>query len=41
MAEEFERLAEEEQSTKSELFRRIFRFYQAARKTPKNQANEQ
>jgi metal-responsive CopG/Arc/MetJ family transcriptional regulator len=32
MADEFERLAREEQSTKSELFRRIFRFYQASRK---------
>ena len=41
MAEEFERLAEEEQSTKSELFRRMFRFYQASRKiTQKQQTSE-
>jgi metal-responsive CopG/Arc/MetJ family transcriptional regulator len=31
MAEEFERLAREEQSTKSELFRRMFRLYQSYR----------
>lgn len=37
MAEEFERLAREEQSTKSEMFRRIFRFYQASRKSPQKQ----
>ena len=37
MAEEFEQLASEEQSTKSELFRRIFRFYLASRKAPKKQ----
>ena len=35
MADEFEWLAREEQSTKSELFRRIFRYYQASRKSPK------
>jgi Ribbon-helix-helix protein, copG family len=32
MAEEFEEVAKEEQSTKSELFRRMFRFYKAARR---------
>ena len=37
MADEFERLAREEQSTKSEMFRRIFRFYQASRKSPQKQ----
>jgi len=31
MAEEFERVAEEEGSTKSELFRRMFRLYQSYR----------
>ena len=31
MAEAFERLAREEQSTKSELFRRMFRLYQSYR----------
>ena len=31
MAEEFEQLAQEEQSTKSELFRRMFRLYQSYR----------
>jgi len=34
MAEEFERVAEEEGSTKSELFRRMFRLYQSYR-TPR------
>ncbi|MDO9103668.1 MAG: ribbon-helix-helix domain-containing protein [Methylovulum sp.] len=37
MAEEFEQLAREEQSTKSEMFRRIFRFYQSSRKSSKKQ----
>lgn len=40
MADEFERLAREEQSTKSELFRRIFRFYQASRKSSKKQTQD-
>jgi nucleotide-binding universal stress UspA family protein len=33
LANEFEALAREERSTKSELFRRIFRFYQASRRS--------
>jgi hypothetical protein len=32
MAEEFEQLAREEHSTKSEMFRRMFRLYQSYRK---------
>ncbi len=36
MAEEFERLAREEGSTKSELFRRMFRLYQSYRTPPKS-----
>jgi hypothetical protein len=40
MADEFERVAREERSTKSELFRRIFRFYQAARKARSGQADD-
>jgi hypothetical protein len=40
MADEFERLAREEQSTKSELFRRIFRYYQASQKLPKKQTTD-
>lgn len=40
MAKEFEQLAQEEQSTKSELFRRMFRFYQASRKMTKKQTSE-
>lgn len=40
MAEEFERLALEEHSSKSELFRRIFRFYQASRKTARQDSND-
>ena len=34
MAEEFERLAREEQSTKSELFRRMFRSYRKKQPEP-------
>jgi hypothetical protein len=37
MAEEFAQLASEEQSTKSEMFRRIFRFYQASKQPPQQQ----
>lgn len=37
MAEEFERVALEEGSTKSELFRRMFRLYQSYRKPIKRQ----
>lgn len=40
MADEFQRLAHEEQSTKSELFRRIFRFYQASRKLSEKQTQD-
>jgi metal-responsive CopG/Arc/MetJ family transcriptional regulator len=36
MAEEFERVAEEEGSTKSELFRRMFRLYQSYRTPIRN-----
>ena len=39
MAEEFERLALEEESTKSELFRRMFRLYQTYR-SPLKQRGE-
>lgn len=37
MAEDFERVATEEGSTKSELFRRMFRLYQSYRTPLKNQ----
>jgi hypothetical protein len=40
LADEFEQVAREEQSTKSELFRRIFRFYQASRKSRAAQADD-
>jgi hypothetical protein len=40
MAEEFERVAEEEGSTKSELFRRMFRLYQSYRTPLGEQAPE-
>jgi hypothetical protein len=40
MAEEFEQLAREEQSNKSELFRRMFRFYQASRKARNQQGDD-
>ena len=40
IVEEFEQIAREEHSTKSELFRRMFRFYQASRKSPKRQASD-
>jgi metal-responsive CopG/Arc/MetJ family transcriptional regulator len=38
MAEEFEQVATEEGSTKSELFRRMFRLYQSYRTPLKNRA---
>ncbi len=38
MAEEFDRVASEEGSTKSELFRRMFRLYQSYR-TPRQSAD--
>jgi hypothetical protein len=39
LADEFEQVAREERSTKSELFRRVFRFYLAARKAKPGQAD--
>lgn len=39
MAEEFEQVAVEEGSTKSELFRRMFRLYQSYRKPLKQQGS--
>jgi hypothetical protein len=41
MAKEFEQLAQEEQSTKSELFRRIFRFYQSSRRSKKQTSSSE
>ncbi len=40
IVDEFEQIAKEEQSTKSELFRRMFRFYASMRKQPKQQTQQ-
>lgn len=40
MADEFEQMAKQEQSTKSELFRRVFRFYQASRNSRATPSND-